>query len=122
MPYTYLDSIPKQVPPAYAPKSYGGLSNEVSIEPQAGRRVHAYIRPPTWVFLFINQLLYPVKMEDICFYFSENQKRHWTFGIERQGDRQRFPVMDYTPAELPYWATEDYQAELRKNYLTEQRI
>jgi hypothetical protein len=113
MGFNYIESITRKVRAAYAPVSYGGVSNEVEIIPRTGAPLRAYICPPSWFFFLQAHLFCDPSI--LRFYLIEEANRHWTFGVEDRTTGARIPLIDYLTSELPYWATPAYQARLAKN-------
>lgn len=113
----FVSGAQKHIPAAYELKTYAGLSNRVDINDDQGARI-AYIRPPMWFFQFANQIA-RADLDRLGFFLEKVDKR-WVFGVDDLDSDWTMDFLSYSRSELPYWATRDYQRDLREG--TEPRV
>ena len=112
-----VGGVNRTIVTAYEPKTYAGLSNRVDIFDDDGGRI-AYIRPPMWAYSFARQVA-KATPDRIGFYL-EQVGQQWVFGVDVLDNDWSSDLITYRRHELPYWATMDYQQDLRNG--TEARL
>ncbi len=106
----FISGAQKNIPAAYELKRYAGLSNKVQISDNQGERA-AFIRPPMWFFAFANQVA-RTPLDRVGFFLEQVDKR-WIFGVDNLDTQWSVDFLSYTRAELPYWASLEYQQHLK---------
>lgn len=106
-----VGGITNKVVTAYEEKSYAGLSNRVTISDDDGDRV-AYIRPPSWIFNFATSVA-RTHPKNLAFYLEQGDSNKWFFGVDDLTRDWNVDLIQWRRSELPYWASQEYQDNLR---------